>query len=94
MIPAPNLDLFPPGPYVLVEDPKRHVMRITTMRDWGDGRGAVPLQASIAEWSNPRMRNPAGRTCGWRAFKPSDVAYAHKILGLLNADFNREGGGK
>jgi hypothetical protein len=87
VIPAPILSLFPPGPYVLVEDPKRHVMRITTVRDWGDGRGPVPLLASIVEWSNPRIKDPQGRPSGWREFKPSDVAYAHKILALLNHDW-------
>jgi len=87
MIPAPNPDLFPPGPYVLVEDPHRHTMRITALRDWKDGKGPVPLQSAIAEWTMARIRNPQGRTTGWRGFKPSDVAFAHHLLALLNRDW-------
>jgi hypothetical protein len=83
MIPAPDPALVPAGPYVLAENEADHLLVITTMKDWGDGKGLRPqVFAPLVAWKQ-RRSGPRGRPV-WMGFRPDDVAIAHHLLSLLN----------
>ena len=85
-LPPVDPKLVPPRPWVLALDYTGHYLRVTHLRDWGDGKGPVPLAGQgFVEFKQQKSGARRGTTAVWLGFKGEDVAIAHHIVRAVNA---------
>jgi hypothetical protein len=75
----------PKRPWILVLDHTGHFLQLTYLKDWGDGKGPVPMPGAIAQWKQRKVPAPRGAPSHWLGFAEEDVAQARFLLRAANA---------
>lgn len=80
----PDARFVPARPWVVALDHTGHYLRLTTLKDWGDGRGLEPLPSAICTWKQQKVQ-VAKRMPIWKGFAREDIAAAAYIQRAVNS---------